>query len=146
MPETLVTPLDKLDKLEPFEDTPVIATAIEIPGAGGGLRDALTVDPKELRKGTDVFVVIHGTVGKVRFDPVKDANAWKRVHILDVVTATLTDRQAVDDMLEEHRKRVDEARGTPQIDFPPTDEELSNQHAEGEHADEPVDGCPECNV
>lgn len=138
----LTTPLEKIEKLTPFEGRPVIATAIEIPGAGGGLRDALTIDPAEYHYGETVFVVVEGKVGKLRFDPVKDAGEGvKRVHVLDTQAATIVAREQVEAMLAEQAKRIEEAMGVSRIEF---DDEQFAAHSKGEHADGPVEGCVEC--
>lgn len=139
----LVTPLDKVEKLTPFENRPVIAVGIEIPGAGGGLRDALTVDPREYHYGETVFVVIEGVVGKIRFDPVKGAGeAVRRVHVLDVESAAPVERETVEHLLAEQAKRIEEAMGIKRLEY---DDELLAAHQRGEHADGVVEGCVECD-
>jgi len=143
MPEQLVTPLEKLEKLSPFEGRPVLGVGIEIPGAGGGLRDALTIDPQEFHYGDTVFVVIEGKVGKLRFDPVKDAGeAVKRVHVLDVQAATIAERETVERLLDEQAKRIEEAKGLARLPF---GDELQEAHERGEHAEGLVEGCPDCD-
>jgi hypothetical protein len=144
MAEQLTTPLEKIEKLTPFEGRPVIATAIEIPGAGGGLRDALTIDPQEFHYGETVFVVIEGKVGKLRFDPVKDAgDGVKRVHVLDTQAATVAERATVEALLEAQARRIEEAKGLQRLPF---GDELQEAHDRGEHADGLVDGCPDCDL
>lgn len=141
--QQLVTPLEKIEQLTPFEGRQVIAVGIEIPGAGGGLRDALTIDPKEYHYGETVFVVIEGTVGKIRFDPVPGAGeAVRRVHVLDVESAAPVTRETVEHLLEEQRKRIEEAMGVSRL---PYGDELQDAHARGEHADGLVEGCPDCD-
>lgn len=143
MAEQLTTPLEKIEALTPFEGRPVIATAIEIPGAGGGLRDALTIDPAEYHYGDTVFVVIEGKVGKLRFDPIKDAGEGvKRVHVLDTQAATIAERETVERLLEEQARRIEEAKGLQRLPF---GDELQDAHEKGEHADGPVEGCPDCD-
>ena len=49
----------------------MVSAGIEIPSAGGGLHDALRVQPRQLHLGDEVYVVLHLRTKKVRFDPVK---------------------------------------------------------------------------
>jgi hypothetical protein len=139
----LVTPLEKLERLSPFEGRPVLAVGIEIPGAGGGLRDALTVDPQEFHYDDTVFAVIEGKVGKLRFDPINGADGVRRVHVLDVERATIVDADDVETMLEEHEKRVMEAKGIARL---PYGDDLQDAHQRGEHSDGLVEGCPDCDA
>lgn len=142
----LITPLEKLEALTPFEGRQVVGVGIEIPGAGGGLRDALTIDPQEFHYDDTVFVVVEGKVGKLRFDPVKDAGgAVRRIHVLDVVGAVIAERATVEELLEAQAKRIEEARGLARLPFGKTDEELLAEHEEGQHADGLVEGCVECD-
>lgn len=141
--QQLVTPIDKLDKLSAFEGRQVLGVGVEIPGAGGGLRDALTIDPQEFHYGETVFVVIEGKVGKLRFDPVREAGeAVRRVHVLDVKAATIAERETVERLLDEQAKRIEEARGLARLPF---GDELQEAHDRGEHAEGLVEGCPDCD-
>lgn len=138
----LVTPLEKLEKLPDFEGRPVVGVGIEVPGMGGGLRDALTIDPVVFHYGDTVHLVVRARVGKLRFDPVKDAGqAVRRVHVLDVDEAAIVSADAVADMLEKQALAIEEARGLQRLPF----DEMSEQHEAGEHASGLVDGCPACD-
>lgn len=78
--------------LSSFEGLSVIRAGVEMPGAAGGLRDAMRVDPVELHHGDTGFVILPYTVRKVRFDPVDREDAkgpQERVHVLDVQVGTL---------------------------------------------------------
>ena len=145
----LVTPLEKLEKLPDFEGRPVIGVGIEIPGAGGGLRDALTIDPQVFHYDDVVHVVVKGKVGKLRFDPVKDAGqAVRRIHVLDVVDAAIVSGDEVAAMLEAQAAAIEEARGIQRLDFSEDTEEqaaLRTAHEAGEHASDLVPGCPPCD-
>lgn len=96
--------------LTPFEGLPVLASAIEIPGAGGGLRDAMQVDPVELHFGQEVFVVIRGTVAKVGHEGIKDADAFRRVHVLRVEEAAIVDRSLVEAHMQAQAAKIKEAK------------------------------------
>lgn len=140
----LVTPLEKLEKLEPFEGSPVLGVGIELPGAGGGLREALTIDPQVFHRDDVVHVVLKFKVGKVRFDPVKDTDAVRRVHIGEVLDAAIVSAEDVAEMLEAQAARIEEARGILRLDF--DQQELRDAHNEGEHAEGLVEGCPDCDL
>lgn len=136
--------------LDDFEGQKVLAAGIEIPGAAGGLREALGVDPVQLHKGDEVFVLLRCTTDKVRFDPVKDTAGLRRVHILAVEEGMLVDGELVEEHLAASRARIAEAKlareaaekgGVLQY---PTDEELLAAHEAGEHAAGLVEGCVEC--
>lgn len=138
-------------ELSTFEGKPVLSTGIEIPGAAGGLRESLAVDPFEGHKGQRVLVLLETTVDKLRFDPVKDTDGWKRVHILAVDLGMVVDPQDVEAMLAAQRERIAahkaeaeaEAKGMETITYP-TDEELHTAHEAGEHADLAITGCVDC--
>lgn len=100
-------------KLSQFEGLEVTQSSIEIPGAAGGLRDALKVDPVEKHKGDVVHVVLECQVLKVRHDPIDNddiTGEQARVHILKVTNATLVDRSLVADSLEAQAERIAQAK------------------------------------
>lgn len=99
--------------LSDFEGLEVTQSSIEIPGAAGGLRDALKVDPVEKHKGDVIHVVLECEVQKIRHDSIdKDdlAGPQERVHILRVTNATLVDRQLVAKPLEAQAERIAHAK------------------------------------
>lgn len=141
---------DPTTTLDDFEGQQVLAVGIEIPGAAGGLREALNVDPVQLHKGDVAYVLLKTTTGKIRFDPVKDTQGLRRVHILEVEEGMLVDGALVDEHLAGQRARIAEAKLAKEaaekggvIQFP-TDEELLEAHEAGEHAAALVEGCVEC--
>lgn len=100
-------------KLSNFEGLEVSQSSIEIPGAAGGLRDALKVDPVEKHKGDVIHVVLECEVQKIRHDSIdKDdlAGPQERVHILRVTNATLVDRELVAESLEAQAERIQQAK------------------------------------
>ena len=106
--------------LTPFEDRDVIASGIEMPGAGGGLNKALRVNNDEWHHGQTVHVVIEATVRKVRHDEVKDTQALERIHVLAVQNAAVVESDLVADLLEAQRRKVEEAQGVHALQY--TDE------------------------
>jgi hypothetical protein len=118
--------------LTAFEAHDVLSVGIEIPGAAGGLRDPLKLDPVEMALESTCVVILKLSVSKVRFDPIKDTDGGlTRVHVMNVVEAAFADEGAVESILAETRRRVeeqkkldDEAKGTPQL---PLDEAASTK-------------------
>lgn len=140
----LATALANTD-LGEFEGSEILRVGIEIPGAAGGLRDALDIEPVVMHKDQEILVLIRGTVGKVRFDPVKDTQGVARVHVLNVSDATIVDGDVFESALDDQREKIERAREAAQgVQRLPMDEELTVQHGEGAHAQGLVDGCPVC--
>lgn len=139
-----------------FEGLPVLAVGIELPGAAGGLRDPLRVDPLILHGGDTAFATFELVTNKVRFDPVKVDDAligWTRVHVMGVENATFVDENLVRDQLDEMARRVAERKeaedaakrkesGNVNLD----DALYEKDHAAGRHADALVAGCSECDL
>lgn len=132
--------------LTPFEGRDTEAVGIEIRNAAGGLNEALSVDPAEWHRDEEVTVVLRCNVDKIRFDPVKDSDGNRRVHILTANAATVVDGDIVKEQLEEQQRRIEEAKGVERLPF---DEglaaDLSAAHEAGAHR-ELAPGCPECDA
>jgi hypothetical protein len=100
-------------ELRPFEHRDVIASKIEIPGAAGGLRDAMQVEPVQLGHDEEVVLVMKCRVKKVRFDEVKDGEGTLvRVHVLEPLAneTAFIDEEFVRDHMAEYRDRIRRAR------------------------------------
>lgn len=99
--------------LSDFEGCPVTESAIEIPDAAGGLRDALKIAPVEWHKGQRVYIVFALDINKVRFDPIdKDefAGDQRRVHVLKTHQATVVGEDLVKSELDAQAERIAEAK------------------------------------
>lgn len=102
-----------MTKLSDFEGLEVTQSSIEIPGAAGGFRDALKVDPVELHKGDVIHAVLECEVQKIRHDSLdKDdlAGPQERVHILRVTGAAIVDKELVADSLSAQADRIAAAK------------------------------------
>lgn len=139
-------------QLTDFEGLPVRQVGLEIPGAAGGLRDPLRVDPQEWHKGDRLYVVMELQVSKVRFDSIdKDdpGGDQRRVHITEVLGAAIVERELIATALEEQKRRVDAAAeaaagvGHLQLDG---GAEAQAAHDQGLHASGLVPGCPACEA
>lgn len=130
-----------MNKLTPFDGKEVLSAGIAIRNAGDGLSEALSVEPQEFHHGEKVYVVLECEVDKVRFDPVKDSDGLRRIHVFKAGTATIVDESIVSTQLDNQRRKIEEAAGVRRLEF---DTELRSQHEAGEHEEGPVDGCPAC--
>lgn len=131
-----------MSKLTPFEGSAVLSAGVEVRNAAGGLNEALGIEPEEYHKDDEVTVIMRCTVKGVRFDKVKDTDGLKRVHIMTANTAAIVDDSFGADVLEKQRIKIEEAKGVRNLDAGA----LSIAHFNGEHEDDPVDGCEECAI
>jgi len=106
-----------MGSLTPFEDRDVVASGIEMPGASGGLNKALAVNSLEMHHGERGTVVIEFEVVKVRHDKVKDTDVLERIHVLRVDNAAIIDPGLVEELLEQQRRRVEEAKGVQSLPY-----------------------------
>lgn len=150
MAETTVAgALADTSKLSDFEGHSVRQVGVEIPGAAGGLRDAMRVDPQQFSQGTTVYVVLECPVQKVRYEPIdKDepGGDQRRVHILGTTGAAIVDRELVEGALAEQKRRIESAKeAAAGIGHLPYDDEAEKAHDQGLHAAGLVPGCPKCD-
>lgn len=102
--------------LEPYEGMAVSEIGMEIPAAGGGLREPLECDMvtidllKKVTHGDHVFVLMELEKQKVRHQAAKTHDGWMRVDIYKPCFATVVQKGVAIDMLEETRLRVVEAQ------------------------------------
>lgn len=114
-------------KLKKFEGHDVLETSIAVTNAGDGLSAALAVDPQEFQIGEKVYVVLETEVSKIRHEPLKDSPTnFRRVHILKAGNATTVDSQLVAGVLDEQRRKLEEAAGVISL-FPADGEQPSEE-------------------
>ncbi len=127
-----------------FEGAPVLGTAIDIPNAGGGLHEAMKIQPTVLRKGDRIKVLLDCEVVTIGFPPVKDTQGVTRTHRLKATGATIVDGQVFEDALAAQADQIQRARdaasGQTRLDDA---QALLDEHAGGLHKDL-VDECPSC--
>lgn len=104
-------------QLTPFDGRDVISSAIKITKAGDGLSTALQVEPGELHVGDEMHVVLKCVVGDVAFKPVSDTDCLTRVHNLVTQEATFIDGKQVAKLLDEQRRKIEQAAGIERIPF-----------------------------
>lgn len=129
-----------MSKLAKFEGRQVLTAGLEIRNAAGGLNEALKVDPEEWHHGDEVHVVLRCDVTKLRFDPIKDMDGFRRVHILTANEATVIDGTLVAEALSEQAKRIEEAAGIRRLALL---SEVRAAHDRGEHT-KLVEDCELC--
>lgn len=134
--------------LSDFEGLLVTEAGVEIPGAAGGLREAMKVDPIEFHQGESGVLALSWECVKVRFEPVAKAEpdgAQRRVHIFRVTGAAFTDAdQALSDIASQAERIAlakEAAAGVTRLEF---DEGLIDAHDAGDHLDLVV-GCKHCD-
>lgn len=144
---------EAMSPLDPFEGQPVLSVGIEIPGAAGGLRESLKIDPVQLHHGDKVYVLLETTANKIRFDPEKDEEGWKRVHVLDVDAGMIVDADLVAEHMATQKARIAEAHATAALEKRRADGEftleenaLDEAHEQGGHASGLIAGCPRCDA
>lgn len=117
MPKPKLNPLAPV-ALKPYEGTPVTGVSLEVSNTGYGLEQSMAMEPVELHHGQVVHLLFRTVVDKIRHDRVDrdDLSAGLiRAQILRADEAILVDPEIVAEVMEEHRRKLDEAAGTPQI-------------------------------
>lgn len=144
----LAAALADTSKLDPFEGVDVLAAGIEIPGAAGGLRDAMKIDPQQFHAGERLYVVLECDVAKIRFDPIQSGDemvGWRRTHVLSAQAATFVDADLVAEAIASQKRKIELANEAANgIGRLPYDEDALVAHREGLHAAGRVPGCVEC--
>lgn len=100
-------------ELEPFEGLPVVSAGIEIPGAAGGLRDAMKVEPRAWHQGDRCYVLLECDVAKVRHDPIEQGEyngPQRRVHILNALGGTIMEPDLAKPAIDAQHERITKAR------------------------------------
>jgi len=102
-----------------YESRPVIMASITIPNAGGGLHDALALDPVMLHTGEEFVIALRCRAENITHEVVKhkgeDTGNYNRVHKCVAMSGMIIDSDLVADMFTAQRKRIDEAKGIQTI-------------------------------
>lgn len=95
-----------------FEDDPVWGAVLRVKGLGDGLSKTAEIAPAALKRGETGVLVIEYSVRDVGF-PVAtgpdDTPGVNRLHTLQAGMVVLADRSIVAKVLDEHRRKLDEA-------------------------------------
>ena len=113
-----------------FEGLDVLTQSMEVTNAGDGLSKGLAIEPQELHHGDEVVIVLRGTIAKVRFDPIKDTDALRRVVVFRSEEGMLNTTASVATALDKQRAKLakakadaDQVEGQTAIDVPGEDDE-----------------------
>lgn len=102
-----------------YEGRPVIAASITIPNAGGGLYDALALDPVVLHSGDEFVIALRCRTEDINHKMIKDKGEdtgnFNRVHKAVAMSGMIIDADLVRDLFTAQRKRLDEAKGIQSI-------------------------------
>lgn len=92
---------DERVDLGTYDGRPIIMASITIPNAGGGLHDALSLDPVLLHTGDEVDVLLRCTVGKHTHDPIthkgEDTGNFNLVYTLHADKGTILSDESIGD-------------------------------------------------
>lgn len=84
-----------------YEGRPVIMCSVTVPNAGGGLHDALGLDPILLHTGDSVDLLLRCTAGKITHEPIMhkgdDTGNYNRVVTLHADKGTILGDTAIGD-------------------------------------------------
>jgi hypothetical protein len=94
-----------------FEGCGVIKVGVEVRNAGGGLNDALDVDPVLLNIGDTAFVAMRVDVVAIDHKPVKgEEDKLMRVHVMRCTDATIIEADVVSEAVNAQRDRIQKER------------------------------------
>ena len=156
----LSTPLEQIEQLPEFEGEPTIAVSLEIRGVEGGFNDGLTIAPQVFHRGDEVYLVVHGVVEDILHKVVKDAEGWRRAHVIRVQSGAIIDATSADGLLADQRAAIEQARieaervagierlplGDDTFDEDDEAQVLARQHNSQMHQDGLRDACPLCKL
>lgn len=107
-----------------FEKRDVVAAAIEIRNAAGGLNEALGIMPQRFEIGAKAFVLLEVDCVGIDHEPVKDTGVLKRIHVFKAAGATMIDEADARPRIEYQRDQIqrakDSAAGQGRLDDDPT--------------------------
>lgn len=93
--------------LATFEGCGVTRVGVEVRNAGGGLNDALDVDPVILSIGDTAYVAMRVDVVAIDHKPVKgEEDKMMRVHVMRCTDATIVEADVVRTAVDAQRERI----------------------------------------
>lgn len=137
--------------MEPFDGRDVLGAAITIGNAGGGLHDALALDPGEYHKGQKLLVLLEVEVAGIEHKPIPKTDCWTRVHKCHAARGRIVTGEGYTEALDETSDAVARAReaaeGVTRLDDALAEKraEFTAEHERGEHDDNLLPGCAECD-
>lgn len=98
-----------------FDGLDVITSSVAITNAGDGLSQAMSIDRRQLHHGETVYVVLECEVVDIQFPKIKDTESLNRKHNLRAGTATIVEKDAVIEVIDEQRVKIERAQGVEQL-------------------------------
>ncbi len=138
-----------MSDLGEYNGRPIVGTGIIIRNTGDGLSKAMTVDPRDLTIGDQVYVLLEATCVDMHY-PVEDPKypaigGVRRIPVLSAGTATFIDEAdasaAIQRQKEREREHADKVSGQVTISMAI----LAAEHDDGKHAKKRVPGCEPCD-
>lgn len=106
-----------IDMLGQFDGKDVMGAGAKLAGTNRSLSSALKMDPTLLHSGDKVVILIEAVVGGITHEPLDESDGFIRIHNLNAGLGMLVDESLVNDVLNEQRKRIDEAKGITGLPF-----------------------------
>jgi len=131
----------------------VTGLGVAVSNTGHGLETTVEVDPIIIPPGESAFVIFEVEPDKDRYDKKYNGDGewtgdWSYVQMLKASSCTILLQDAAPELrsaIDEQNERItiarEEAGGVHRLDY-----DLSKAHADGEHADGPVEGCAACEL
>lgn len=103
-----------------YDGRPIVMTSIVMRIAGGGLRDALALDPVLLHTGDEGYIAFKFCAEDIKHQMIKakdgtDTGTYNRVVKLVALRGMLIDAATVEAGFQALQKRVEEAEGVSQL-------------------------------
>jgi hypothetical protein len=145
-PTTDQTITDDPTDLGYFDGDPVLGMGIEIRNAGGGLNEALKVDPVRHSHREKVYVVLECEMTQLTHKWDADDESWKRIEVFRAVNQAFVTRDLVQAALNNYAEHLADVRARNENEMILTGrlQEMRAAHFLGEHK-ELLDGCPDCD-
>lgn len=134
------------DQLGSYEGQPVLAVGITIPNAGGGLRDPLSIEPRLIHPGEELYIVLKVKPKGYKHEPIPKANGWLKTTVLEALDGAFVDAELVAPLLAAQAERLAAKKAAEQEAPLPLDKDLLQiAHMNGHHQDL-EEGCPDCDA
>ncbi len=139
--------MNNIAPLGTFDGRDILGQSIKITRAGDGLSAALSIEPREFHIGDRVYVVLETEVTDTGFKPVADIEGLRQIFTLQAGAATIVEEELVVTVLAEQRRKIDEAHGRAELEFPEFPEDpAGTEAAEPEPEVDPEAGDDSGNV
>lgn len=109
-------------KLGKHDGKEIVGCSIAVRNAGDGLSKALQVEPRIIKDGSKVYILMEGTVHGIDYKDVpNDESKTMRVHVVKAGTATLVDKEFATELLDKQAEAIEKFQGINRLNFADTD-------------------------